>query len=48
MKAENDDGVYLPTMYDNIPERFYCRSCGYVPKWRQKSHEEDDPYRVAA
>jgi|GEM_PF-1954800 hypothetical protein len=48
MDLENNDGCKCPRCDDHIPEQFYCRNCGYVPNWRQKPHEQDESYKVAA
>ena len=45
MKAETDDGCSCPRCLDHIPEEFYCRTCGYVPNWRQRAYEEHQAWR---
>jgi len=45
MKAETDDGCSCPRCHDHIPEEFYCRTCGYVPDWRQRAYEEHEAWR---
>ena len=47
-QAKKDDGYLCPRCHDRIPEQFYCRSCGYVPDWRQKAHEDHRACREAA
>lgn len=48
MEAEKDDGCMCPRCHDRIPEQFYCRTCGYVPDWRQRAYEECEACREAA
>jgi hypothetical protein len=48
LQAKKDDGCMCPRCHDRIPEQFYCRGCGYVPDWRQMTHDEYEPCREAA
>ena len=48
MEVEKDDGCMCPRCYDRIPEQFYCRTCGYLPDWRQMASEKYEAHREAA
>ena len=48
MKAEMDDGCTCPRCHDQIPAQFYCRTCGYLPDWRQMTQEKNEVSREAA
>ncbi len=48
MKTETDDDCTCPRCRDHIPVEFYCRSCGYLPNWRQIESEECEVKRAAA
>ena len=37
-----------PRCNDRIPEEFYCRTCGYLPDWRQMASEKYEAHREAA
>jgi anaerobic ribonucleoside-triphosphate reductase len=48
MEVEEDDGCMCPRCNDRIPEEFYCRTCGYLPDWRQMASEKYEAHREAA
>jgi len=48
IRAKQADGCLCPQCHDNIPEQFYCRTCGYVPNWRQIARDENEACRKAA
>jgi anaerobic ribonucleoside-triphosphate reductase len=48
MEAEKGDGCMCPRCNDRIPEEFYCRTCGYLPDWRQMASEKYEAHREAA
>ena len=48
IQARKDDGCLCPQCHDRIPEQFYCRSCGYVPNWRQMAQDDHEACRKAA
>ena len=47
MEAEKHDGCMCPRCNDRIPEEFYCRTCGYLPDWRQMA-DKYEAFREAA
>ena len=48
MTAEKDDGCMCPRCNGQIPDQFYCLTCGYVPDWRQTVDEEHKSSKEAA
>ena len=47
MEAEKHDGCMCPRCNDRISEEFYCRTCGYLPDWRQMA-DKYEAFREAA
>ncbi len=48
MKSKMDDGCTCPRCHDPIPAQFYCRTCGYLPDWRQMAQEKNEVSSEAA